>query len=146
MSSDLEARIQTDLAVARRARDKHVTVLLTTTLAELRNRRIEQRGSLSDQDAIEVVARAVKQREEAATQMRSGGREDLASREEAEAQHLRGYLPAALDEEAVRALVRDFVTEGADSIGAVMGRLMPRIKGRFDGREANRIAREELGV
>jgi hypothetical protein len=121
------------------------TVLLTTTLSELRNRRIEQRGALSDQDAIEVLARAVKQREEAAEQMKANGREDLASKEEAEAERLRTYLPAALDEGAVRTMVREILDGGADSLGAVMGALMPRLKGRFDGREANRIVREELG-
>lgn len=144
MSSDLELRIQSDLADARRARDKPATVLLSTTLSELRNRRIEQRGQLSDQDAIEVLVRAVKQREEAAEQMRAGGREELASREESEAVRLREYLPSALEEDAVRQMVREIVASGADSLGAVMGALMPRLKGRFDGREANRIVREEL--
>ena len=144
LSSDLELRIQSDLADARRARDKPATVLLSTTLSELRNRRIEQRGQLSDQDAIEVLVRAVKQREEAAEQMRAGGREELASREESEAVRLREYLPSALEEDAVRQMVREIVASGADSLGAVMGALMPRLKGRFDGREANRIVREEL--
>lgn len=112
LSSDLEVRIQSDLADARRARDKTATVLLTTTLSELRNRRIDQRGQLSDQDAIEVLARAVKQREESTEQMRAAGREDLASREEAEAVRLREYLPSALEEEAVREMVREIVASG----------------------------------
>jgi len=144
LSSDLEARIQSDLVEARKARDKMATVLLTTTLSELRNRKIEQRGELSDQDAIEVLVRGVKQRAESAEQMRAGGREDLASKEEAEARRLRDYLPAALDEDTVREMVREIVDGGADSFGAIMGALMPRLKGRFDGREANRLVREEL--
>ena len=144
MTSDLEVRIQGDLAKARKARDRTATILLTTTLSELRNRRIEQRGELSEQDALEVLARAVKQRGEAAEQMRSGGREDLAVKEEAEAERLREDLPAALEEATVRDIVREILAGGADSLGAVMGALMPRLKGRFDGREANRIVREEL--
>lgn len=145
MSSDIEARIQADLITARKAREKELTVLLTTVLSDLRNQRIEQRGELSDEDAVAVLSRAVKQRREAAEQMRAGGREDLATREEDEAERLRDYLPEAVSEDEVRALVRALVEAGADSIGPVMAGLMPRIKGRFDGREANRIVREELG-
>ena len=49
-----------------------------------------------------------------------------------------------MTEEEVRALVREAIVGGAEQMGAVMGRLMPLIKGRFDGKEANRIVREEL--
>ena len=49
-----------------------------------------------------------------------------------------------MSEVDVRALVREAVAGGADQMGAVMRRIMPRIKGRFDGRDANRIVREEL--
>lgn len=144
MSSDVRARIQADLKAARKARDRETTVLLTTILSDLRNREIDQRGDLSDEDAVEVLTRAVKQRDEAADQMRSAGRDELAAREEAQAEAIRAYLPEAMSEDAVRELVREIITEGADSLGPVMGRLMPRIKGRFDGREASRIVREEL--
>lgn len=144
MSSDVRARIQADLNAARKARDRETTVLLTTILSDLRNREIDQRGDLSDEDAVEVLTRAVKQRDEAADQMRSAGRDELAAREESQAEAIRAYLPEAMSEDAVRELVREIITEGADSLGPVMGRLMPRIKGRFDGREASRIVREEL--
>lgn len=146
MSSEVRARIKADLTTARKARDKETTVLLTTVLSDLRNREIDQAGELTDEDAVEVLGRAVKQRVEAAGQMRSGGRGELADREEAQAERLREYLPDALPEAEVRAMVREIVAGGADAIGPVMGRLMPRIKGRFDGREANRIVREELGA
>lgn len=146
MSSDIRARIQADLNAARKARDREATLLLTTILSDLRNREIEQRGDLSDEDAVEVLIRAVKQRGEAADQMRQGGREELARREDNQAEKLRDYLPEALSEEEVRAMVREIVADGADALGPVMGRLMPRIKGRFDGGEANRIVREELGA
>lgn len=146
MSSDIKARIQADLNSARKARDRETTVLLSTILSDLKNREIEQRGELSDEEAVDVLSRAVKQREEAAGQMRNGGREELAAREETQAEALREYLPEALPEEEVRAMVREIIADGADSMGPVMGRLMPRVKGRFDGSEANRVVREELGA
>lgn len=144
MSTDLKKRMQDDLAAARRERNRLRTVLLTTTLSEIRNREIELGRSCSEEEIVEVVARAVKQRRESAEAMGSAGRGELAEKEEAEAEMLTKYLPEPLSEDEVRSLVQDIVASGADAIGPVMGRLMPQIKGRFDGREANRIVREEL--
>ena len=146
MGSDLQGRIQADLTRARKQRDKALTVLLSMTLSELRNREIAESRELTQDEAIEVVTRAVKQRKEAAEQMRAGDRHELAAKEETEADALAAYLPEALTEEALRAIVREVIAAGASSMGPLMGQLMPRIKGRFDGREANRIVREELGV
>ncbi len=92
----------------------------------------------------EVLARGLKQRRESAEQMRSGGREDLAKKEEAEAAILEEFLPPPLTEDEVRTIIQELVTGGADQMGPLMGQLMPRIKGRFDGKEANRLVREEL--
>lgn len=145
MSSALKERLRGDLNAARRERDKHRTLLLTTTLSELRNREIELGREATDADVVEVVGRAIKRRKEAAEQIRAGGRLDLAEKEEQEASLLSGYLPPPLDEASVRAMIREAIAGGANNVGAVMSAIMPRVKGSFDGREANRIAREELG-
>ncbi len=146
MSTSLKDRLRADLNDARRARDKQRTLVLSMTLAEVRNREIELGHEAADADMIEVVQRAVRKRREAAEQIRAAGRSDIADREEQEAGMLAVYLPPALDEAQVRAFIREAIATGADSIGAVMGAIMPKIKGSFDGREANRIAREELGT
>jgi uncharacterized protein len=73
------------------------------------------------------------------------GREELAAKEEQEAKLLQEYLPPQLGEHEVRAMVREVIAGGAADIGSVMKVLSPRLKGRFEGRELNRIAREELG-
>lgn len=144
MAETLKHRLREDLNRARKARDRVRTLVLSTTIAELKNYEIESGRDASDDDAVAVLARAVKRRREASEQMRRGGRGELADREEAEAKILRGYLPAVMSEADVRALVREAVARGADQMGAVMSQIMPRIKGRFDGRDANRIVREEL--
>lgn len=144
MSSGLRARIEADLNAARKARDRETTLVLSTTLAELKNRQIES-GPLSDSDVEAVLSKAVKQRRDAAEQMRSGGREELAAKEEREAEILQRYLPEPLSDEDVRAMVAEIVDGGATAMGAVMGRLMPEIRGRFDGKRANEIVREVLG-
>ena len=145
MAGALKERIRSDLNEARRAKDRMRTTVLTSTLSEIRNREIEMGRDAEDEDVLGVLSKALKQRREAADQMRTAGREELAEKEEREAEILSEYTPEAMSEDEVRGIVRDIVADGADNMGAVMGALMPRIKGRFDGREANRIVREELG-
>jgi uncharacterized protein len=146
MGEALQDRLRADLNQARRDRDRLRTTVLTTTLSEVRNREIEIGGRLDDPGTLDVLTKAIKRRREAAEQMTAGGREELAAVEREEAAILGSYLPAALGEAEVRALVRESIDAGADTVGAVMGRIVPAIKGRFDGREANRIVREELGA
>ncbi len=142
--SDLKSRIQADLNKARRARAKERVLVLSTLLSEVRNREIEISRDLADDDVVAVVARAIKQRHDAAGQMRAGGREELAAVEEAQAELLATYQPEGLAADEVRAMVREIIQGGDEQMGPVMGKLMPLIRGRFDGKEANQIVREEL--
>lgn len=145
MVEGLKERIRAELNEARRSRDRLRTTVLTTTLSEIRNREIELGRDARDDDVVAVVTKAIKQRREAAEQMRAAGRGELADKEEQEAKLLGAYTPEPLSEAEVRSMVRESVDAGADSIGGVMASLMPRIRGRFDGKAANRIVREELG-
>jgi uncharacterized protein YqeY len=145
MSDTPRDPLRADLPEPRRPPHRDRTLLLGTTLADVRNREIELGRTLDDEETRAVIGAAVKKRDEAAHQMREGGRAELADREEAEAAVLRGYLPEPLTEADVRTLAREAVESGATDLGAVMRALMPRIRGRFDGREANRLAREALG-
>ncbi|MFV2005882.1 MAG: GatB/YqeY domain-containing protein [Longimicrobiales bacterium] len=145
MSHDLKDRLRSDLVEARKSRDKFRTVLLSTLLSDVRNREIDTGSDLDSAGVQEVVSRAIKQRRDAEEQMEAGGRSDLAEKEAAEADILQVYLPPPMAEEDVRALVRTAIQGGADAMGPLMGRIMPQIRGRFDGKEANRIVREELG-
>ncbi len=145
MASALKDRIQEDMTEARRAGDRFARTVLSMVLSDIRNREIEiGTEEAGDEEVRRVLSKAVKQREEAAEQMRKGGREELADKEEREAELLAEYLPPPLSEDDVREMVREAIDEGADDIGPIMGRIMPRLRGRFDGGEANRIVREEL--
>lgn len=144
--SSLEQRLRQNLNDARKARDKARVLLLSTTLAEVRNAEIAGGSPLDDEGVIQVITRAVKRRRDACEQMRAAGREELASREEWEAGVLGEYLPEPLTEEEVRQQIRTLVASGAASMGDVMSRLMPTLKGRFDGKQASRMVREELGA
>lgn len=136
--------LRTDLAAARRSRDKARTLVLSTVLADLRNREIELGTTLEDDGVQAVIARAIKQRRDAAEQMTAGGRPELAERELAQAAVLGEYLPPDLTAAEVRAMVREIMAGGGGHMGAVMSSLMPRIRGRFDGKAASAIVREEL--
>lgn len=144
MADSAKERLRSDLNNARRGRDKLRTQLLTTTLSELKNREIEVGHELSEAEVVEVVQRAVKRRREAIEQFRNAGRTELADKEDAEAKLLTEYLPAQMSEEDVRAIVKRAIGGGANTIGAIMQRIMPEIKGMFDGKQANRIVAEEL--
>jgi uncharacterized protein YqeY len=144
--SELKARLSTDLAESRKARDKEKTLVLSTTLSELRNLEIDQGKESSDEDVLQVIGKAIKQRRDAADQMRGGGRPELAEKEEAQADILKAYLPEQLSADDVRAIIREIMDGGATAMGPIMGQLVPRIRGRFDGKEANALVREALGA
>ena len=144
MSEDLKSKLRNDLVAVRKARNRLGTVVLTTVLSEVRNREIEVGEELDDEGIQAVVAKAIKQRRDSAEQMLEAGRPELAEKESEEASMLQAYLPPAFSEAEVHAIVREAIDDGATEMGAVMGRIMPKIRGRFDGKEANRIVREEL--
>ncbi len=140
--TNLKDKLREGLNAARRQRDRDRTRLLSTVLADIRNKEIDVRHELDDDEVIEVLSRCVKQRNEAAEQMAS--RPERAEKERAEAEILKGYMPAQLEEEEIRELIARAIEAGADNIGAVMGSVVPLTKGRAEGREVNRIARKEL--
>lgn len=146
MASQLKSRLQADLNQSRKQRDKERTLVLSTILADLRYKEIDDGREASDDVTVQVITRAIKQRKDAAEQMRAGRREELAAVEDAQAELLAAYLPEGMGEDEVRGLVREAIASGVKEMGPLMASLMPKIRGRFDGKEANRIVREELGT
>jgi uncharacterized protein YqeY len=142
--SDLLTRLHQDLTASRKAQDKPATLVLGTTIAEARNREIETRRPLTDDDVVDVLRKAIKRRREAADMYQTVGRTDLAEKERGEGALLERYLPAQVDEGELRAAVRAAIDAGAANVGAVMGKVMPQFKGRADGSVINAIARDEL--
>jgi uncharacterized protein YqeY len=142
--AELLARLQSDLNASRKAQDKARTLVLGTTLADLRNREIELRRELSDEDAIDVLRRGIKRRRESIEMYTKGNREELAEKERGEVEILETYLPAGVSDDELRAAVRAAIAGGATNVGAAMGKVMPQFKGRAEGGRINAIVREEL--
>ena len=142
--SELLARLQGDLNSARKSQDKAGTLLLSTVLSEVKNKKIELKRDPVDADVIDVLRKSIKRRRESIEMYTKGNRKDLADKEKSEAAALEKYLPAQVSDEELRAAVRAAIAGGAIQIGAVMGKVLPQFKGRADGGTINAIAREEL--
>jgi uncharacterized protein YqeY len=136
-------QLRSDVAQAMKGGDRERVGALRLVLSEL-----QKAAKDGNDDEVGVLRRERKRRLDAAEQFRDGGREELAAREEAEAELIAGYLPAELSDEELDALVHEAVTEtGATSpkeMGAVMKAVMPKVAGRADGKRVSAKVREAL--
>jgi uncharacterized protein len=137
-------RLQQDLGTARKARNQAAVIVLGTAISDVKNREIELRRDVTDDDVVDVIRKSIKRRREAIELYLTAKRDDLVSKERVELDTLEGYLPAQVDDAEIRAAVRAALAGGATNIGAVMGRVVPQFKGRAEGSTINAIAREEL--
>jgi len=137
-------RLQSDLNVARKAQNKGQVLLMGTIIADARNREIELKRALTDDDVVDVLRKGIKKRRESIDMYDKGGRTDLANTERAEVEALSAYLPASASDDDIRAAVVAAIQGGANNVGAVMGKVMAQFKGRAEGGTINAIVREEL--
>ena len=141
-------RIEDAMRDAMRARDERRTQTLRMAMAAAHNRRIELRRDLTDDEVSEVLGRQVKQRRESIEIYRGAGRDDRAAEEEGEVAILSEFLPEQLDPAELERIARAAIAEsGASSpldMGRVMGRLVPEVKGRADGRALSELVRQLL--
>jgi uncharacterized protein YqeY len=144
--SELLARLQSDLNAARKAHDKAQVMLLGTIISDVKNREIELKRAITDDDVTDVFRRGIKRRRESIEMFDKGGRADLADSERAEVEMLAKYLPAGVSEDELRAAVIAAIDGGATNMGAVMGKVMAQYKGRAEGGTINAIVREELAA
>ena len=140
--------IRSEMTAAMRAGDAQRRDTLRLLIAALDNARIAAGRDLSDEAALAALQREAKQRRESIEEYRKGGRDDLVEAEQAELTIIEAYLPDQLGEDELRAIARELIEErgasGPGDLGAVMGPLMQRVRGRADGRQANAIVRELL--
>lgn len=144
VAPSLADRLRAAMNEARKQRDQARTLLLSTTLADIKNREIELGRTPTDDETAEVLRRGMKKRRESVEIYEKAGRADAAGVEAAEIKILEGFLPAAVPPEEIRAAVREAIAGGAKDMGKVMSAVMPKFKGRADGKLVNQIVREEL--
>lgn len=139
---------QADLKAAMIAKENTKRDTLRLVVADFKNKRIELGRDLEEAEALAVVAKAKKSRLDSLEQYTAAGREDLAAIERAELEIIAVYLPEEMGEDELREIVRAVVEEvGATEpkdMGTVMKALMPKVKGRADGKAVQRIVVELL--
>jgi uncharacterized protein len=144
----LQQRIESAMREAMLARDVRRTGTLRMAMAAFQNRRIELGRDLTDEDVIDVLSKQMKLRRESIEHFKAAGRDSMVQVEEEESAVIAEFLPQALSEDELRALVSAAVAEtGATTpaeMGKVMGALAPKIKGRADGKVVSDMVRSQL--
>jgi len=148
MTTTPQQRIEADVKTALKAGEKEKLSTLRMLLTEIKNEKIRRMGEVDEAGFVSLVRKAIKQREEAAAQYKTGGRPELAAKEEAEAKMLAEYLPAQVDEGQIRAAIQEVVDarglSGPAAIGPIMKEMLARFGSSADGATINRLAREVL--
>lgn len=142
--SDLALSLRAALNAARKSQDKARALVLGTILANLKNRELELGRNPTDDEVVEVIRKGIKLRREAAEQFSAAQRADLVDVEQNQIKVLEEFLPPAVDPAEIRAAARAAIAAGAKDLGRVMSVVMPKFKGRADGKLINEIVREEL--
>ncbi len=144
----LKTQLRDALTEALKAGDAQRKMTLRMALASIKNAEVEARGELDEERVLGLLQKEVKSRQETIEGAEQANRPDLIEKAELEIGIISEFLPQPLTTDELRALVEEAIQEsGADSIddiGQVMGVLMPKIRGKADGKEANQIVRELL--
>jgi uncharacterized protein len=145
----LREKIDADIKDALKSGAKDKVSALRMLSAALKNKEIDKRRPLTDEEVIETIRTLIKQRKDSIEQFTKGGRQDLADKETAEAVLLEVYLPQQLTREELEAMVREAVAQtgaqGARDMGKVMKALVPMAAGRADGKLLSELVKIALG-
>ena len=153
-NSEMKQRLHDDMTAALKARDELRKSTLRMALTAVTKAEVagKEARDLSDTEVIDVLGAEAKKRREAVTAYREAGREELAVKEQAEADILAEYLPEQLTAEEIAALVTETIAAtgaaelGPRGIGKVMGALQPKVKGKADGGTVSAEVKRQLGA
>ena len=141
----LKEQLTADMKEAMKNKEKERLAVIRMVRGAIRQQEIDGQKELGEEDVIAVISKEVKMRRDSIEEFQKGGREDLVEKTQAEIDVLLPYLPAQLSEDEVRELVKAAVEQtGAATpkdMGKVMGVLMPKVKGRADGKMVNTIVK-----
>lgn len=145
----LKERLLEDLKRAMKDKDRSALNAIRMITNDIKNKEIELRRELDDGEIAQLISAQVRKRQEAIEQFRQGGRMDLVEEENKQVELLKSYLPQPLSEEELSKMIDEAIEEaGATSprdLGKVMRLIMPRVRGRADGKTVNQMVRRKLG-
>lgn len=144
----LKDKLMADYKEALRLKDELRVGVIRMIRAAIKNAEIDKQSELNDEDVVRVIQSEIRKEREALEAFEQGGREDLAEETRRKLEILESYLPEMLSEDEIRNMAQEAIEEaGALSprdMGKVMSILMPKVKGRADGRIVSGIVRELL--
>ncbi len=150
MASQLKQRIQEDVTAAMRARDKPRLASLRLVTAAIKQLEVDSRAQLEDPEVLRVLEKMLKQRRDSLQQFSDAGRQDLADQESYEIAVIEAYMPEALSEGELAALIDAAIAETGAScmrdMGKVMGLLKPRVQGRADLGAVSATVKQKLNA
>ena len=145
---NLSERLNDDMKQAMKSKDKFRLTVIRMIRASVKNLEIDLKRSLDDNEVLDILSREVKQRKDSLQEFKNAGRDDLVTDLAAEIEIISQYLPEQLTEEEIQEIVRQTIQElGASSkadMGKVMSALLPKTKGRADGKLVNQFVQQFL--
>ncbi len=150
METSLKDRLTADMKDAMKSKQASKLSVIRMLRSTIKYREIQQGKdySLTDNEVLEVVASAFKQRQEAIEQFEKGGRQDLVDKEKEEAEILKSYLPTPLSKdeliEKAKSVIQETGASGPRDMGKVMKTLRPQVLGRIDGSQVSQVVKELL--
>ncbi|MDC2863360.1 MULTISPECIES: GatB/YqeY domain-containing protein [unclassified Bacillus (in: firmicutes)] len=144
----LLGRLNDDMKQAMKNKEKNKLTVIRMVKAALQNEEIKLQNPLTEEEELTVLTREVKQYKDSLLEFEKAGREDLVDKLKSEIQILETYLPEQLTEEELLAVIQQSISEvGAASkadMGKVMGAVLPKVKGKADGSQVNRLVSQLL--
>jgi len=144
----LSERLNEDMKQAMKSQDKFKLSVIRMVRSAIKNREIDLRRTLDDNEVLDILSREIKQRKDSLQEFDKAGRSDLAEEVKSEIDVISVYLPQQLSEEEVKVIVQQTIQEtGASSkadMGKVMAALMPKVKGIADGKLVNQTVQQLL--
>jgi len=145
---NLSERLNEDMKALMKSGDKFALTVVRMLRSAVKNAEIDARKTLSDEEVMDILTREVKQRRDALQEFEKAGRDDLADQAKAEVEVIQRYMPQPLTEDELARVVQETIQEvGASSkadMGKVMSALMPKVKGRADGKQVNAVVQRLL--
>jgi uncharacterized protein len=148
----INEQVQKDMVAAMRSREELRLSTLRMVKSALKNKEIEKRGPLDEKEAQQILSTLIKQRRDSIEQFQKGGRQELAEKEAAEISIIEAYLPEALGEDEIAAIVKATIAEmGAPTMkdmGAVMKNVMAKLQAsgaRVEGKTVSELVKKQLG-
>jgi len=145
---NLSERLNEDMKQAMRDKDKFTLSTIRMIRSTIKYLEIDLKRTLDDNEVLDILSREIKQRKDALQEFEKAGRDELAASTKAEIEIIHKYLPEQLTEEEIKVIVQQTIQEtGASSkseMGKVMSALMPKVKGRADGKLVNQAVQQFL--